>query len=211
MKPIMASRRKYIELVMPTPNRDVEHLSRLRDYYAETRRIPTQQRIAKLIGFSKTSARKLLDRLVAEEYITRTPDDEAWIPARRFFERPLVESSVQAGMPVAAEGVSAEPFFVDEYIVRQPSRTIMIPVRGESMIDAGINDGDVAVVERGAVAKNGDFVVAIVDDEFTLKELATERGQFILKPHNKAFPVIRPKKALEIFGVLVGLVRRYRH
>jgi repressor LexA len=79
------------------------------------------------------------------------------------------------------------------------------------MIDAGINDGDVAVVERCVAARNGDFVVAIVDDEFTLKELATERGQFILKPHNKAFPVIRPKGKLEIFGVLVGLVRRYRH
>ena len=114
-------------------------------------------------------------------------------------------------MPVATEGVAAEAFFVDEYVVRQPSRTVMIPVKGESMIDAGINDGDVAVVERGVAARSGDFVVAIVDDEFTLKELATERGQFILKPHNKAFPVIRPKGKLEIFGVLVGLVRRYRH
>ena len=207
----MVSCRKPVKLIMPTPNRDEEHLAKLRDYYAETRRIPTQQRIAELIGFSKPAARKLLDRLVAEGYITRTPDDEAWIPAQRFFERPLVDASVQAGMPVATEGVAAEPFFVDEYVVRQPSRTVMIPVRGESMIDAGINDGDVAVVERGVAARNGDFVVAIVDDEFTLKELATERGQFILKPHNKAFPVIRPKGKLEIFGVLVGLVRRYRH
>ena len=207
----MVSCRKPVKLIMPTPNRDEEHLAKLRDYYAETRRIPTQQRIAELIGFSKPAARKLLDRLVAEGYITRTPDDEAWIPAQRFFERPLVEASVHAGMPVATEGVAAEPFFVDEYVVRQPSRTVMIPVRGESMIDAGINDGDVAVVERGVAARSGDFVVAIVDDEFTLKELATERGQFILKPHNKAFPVIRPKGKLEIFGVLVGLVRRYRH
>ena len=59
---------------MPTPNRDVEHLAKLRDYYAETRRIPTQQRIADLIGFSKPAARKLLDRLVSEGFITRTPD-----------------------------------------------------------------------------------------------------------------------------------------
>ncbi len=207
----MVSCGKPVKLIMPTPNRDDEHLAKLRDYYAETRRIPTQQRIAELIGFTKPAARKLLDRLVAEGYITRTPDDEAWIPAQRFFERPLVEASVHAGMPVATEGVAAEPFFVDEYVVRQPSRTVMIPVRGESMIDAGINDGDVAVVERGVAAMSGDFVVAIVDDEFTLKELATERGQFILKPHNKAFPVIRPKGKVEIFGVLVGLVRRYRH
>lgn len=196
---------------MPTPNRDTEYLAKLRDYYAETRRIPTQQRIADLMGFTKAAARKLLDRLVSEGFITRTPDDEAWIPANRFFERPLAEATVQAGMPVATEAVPAEPFYVDDYVVRQPSKTIMITVKGESMIDAGINDGDVAVVERGIAAKSGDFVVAIVDDEFTLKELGTERGQFILIPHNKAFPVIRPKGNLEIFGVLVGLVRRYRH
>jgi len=49
-----------------------------------------------------------------------------------------------------------------------------------------------------------------VDNEFTLKELALERGKFILRPHNKAFPVIRPKGSLEIYGVMVGLVRRYR-
>jgi repressor LexA len=195
---------------MPTPNRDAEYLAKLRDYYAETRRIPTQQRIADLMGFTKAAARKLLDRLVSEGFITRTPDDEAWVPAQRFFERPLAEATVQAGMPVATDAVAAEPFFVDEFVVRQPSRTVMIPVKGESMIDAGINEGDLAVVERGVAAKNGDFVVAIVDNEYTLKELATERGQFVLKPHNKAFPVIRPKGHLEIFGVLVGLIRRYR-
>ena len=196
---------------MATPNRDAEHLSKLRDYYAIARRIPTQQRIADLIGFSKPAARKLLDRLEAEGFVTRTPDDDAWIPAQRFFERPLVQASVQAGLPVATEAAPAEPFLVDEYVVRQPSRTVMIPVKGESMRDAGINDGDIAVVERGRGAKPGDFVIAIVDDEFTLKELASERGQFVLKPHNKAFPVIRPRGQLEIFGVLVGLVRRYGH
>jgi len=196
---------------MPTPNRDTEYLAKLRDYYAETRRIPTQQRIADLMGFSKQAACKFLGRLVTEKFITRTPDNEAWIPAQRFFERPTVEASVQAGMPVATEAVNAEPFFVDDYVVRQPSRTVMIPVKGESMIDAGIQDGDIAVVERGFAAKIGDFVVAIVDNEFTLKELATERGQFVLKPHNKGFPVIRPREKLEVFGVLVGLVRRYRH
>ena len=78
------------------------------------------------------------------------------------------------------------------------------------MIEAGINEGDLAVVERDLTAKVGDFVVAIVDNEFTLKELGSERGQFVLKPHNKAFQTIRPKGQLEIYGVLVGIIRRYR-
>jgi repressor LexA len=196
---------------MPTPNRDNEHLAKLRDYYADARRIPSQQRIAALIGFSKAAARKFLERLETQGFLTRTPDDDAWVPAKRFFERPLADATVPAGMPVLAADVSGDPFFVDDYLVRTPSRTAMIPIKGESMIDAGINDGDIAVVERGTAASAGDFVVAIVDNEFTLKELAIERSQFILRPHNKAFPVIRPQGSLEIYGVMVGLIRRYRN
>jgi SOS-response transcriptional repressor LexA len=183
----------------------------LRDYYVDARRIPSHQRIAELIGFSKAAARKFLDRLGSGGYLIRTPDDDAWLPARRFFERALVNATVQAGMPVSTDAAAADPFFVDDYVVRQPSRTVMIPVKGDSMIEAGIHEGDIAVVERGGAARPGDFVVAIVDDEFTLKELVSERGKFVLKPHNKAFPVIRPKGTLEIFGVMVGLVRRYQH
>ncbi|MDD5249320.1 MAG: S24 family peptidase [Rhodocyclaceae bacterium] len=194
---------------MPTPNRDPEHLAKLRDYYADARRIPSQQRIAALIGFSKAAARKLLERLEVQGFLDRTPDDDAWVPAKRFFERNLADVSVPAGMPVLANDVGGEPFFVDEYLIRTPSRTAMIPIRGESMIDAGINDGDIAVVDRSLAAKAGDFVVAIVDNEFTLKELASENGAFVLRPHNKAFAVIRPHGALEIYGVMVGLVRRY--
>jgi SOS-response transcriptional repressor LexA len=196
---------------MPTPNRDNEHLAKLRDYYADARRIPSQQRIAALIGFSKAAARKFLERLETQGFLARTPDDDAWVPAKRFFERPLADATVPAGMPVLANDVGGDPFFVDDYLVRTPSRTAMIPIKGESMIDAGINDGDIAVVERGTAASAGDFVVAIVDNEFTLKELAIERGKFILRPHNKAFPVVRPQGSLEIYGVMVGLVRRYRN
>ncbi len=194
---------------MPTPNRDFEHLAKLRDYYVEARRIPSQQRVAQLIGFSKAAARKFLERIGASGYLVRTPDDDAWLPARPFFERALADASVQAGMPVATEAAAAEPFYVDDYLVRQPSRTVMIPVKGDSMVDAGIHEGDIAVVERERVAKSGDFVVAVVDDEFTLKELVREHGKFILKPHNAEYPIIRPKGRLEVFGVMVGLVRRY--
>ena len=83
-------------------------------------------------------------------------------------------------------------------------------VKGDSMIDAGIHEGDIAVVEKRNLANIGDIVVAIVDNEFTLKTLDKERGQYILRPANPAFPVIRPQGTLEIFGVLVGLIRKYR-
>ena len=90
----------------------------------------------------------------------------------------------------------------------RPSQTVLVRVKGDSMMDAGILDGDLVVVEKAAAAKRGDIVVAIVDGEFTLKTLDLERGRFVLKPENPAYPVIRPEGALEIFGVMVGLVRK---
>ena len=197
---------------MPTPNNDPEHLARLQDYFAENRRIPSYQRICELLGFaSKAAARKLLQRLEVAGFVDRTPDDDAWMPATRFFERRLASFPVRAGAPDIIEGSAGDAFLVDDYLIRQPSRTVMVPVKGDSMIDAGIHDGDVVVVERNKTANIGDFVIAIVDNEFTLKELATEKGRFILKPHNRAYPVIRPKNDLEIYGVVTGLVRRYRN
>lgn len=191
--------------------RDNDYLGSLRDYYAEARRIPSYQRICELMGFaSKTAAKKLLDRLESAGFVERTPDDDAWMPTMRFFERPLADVAVRAGAPDMIEGTQGELLLIDQYLVRQPSRTVMVPVKGDSMIDAGIHDGDIVVVERAKAAHSGDFVVAIVDDEFTLKELALEKGKFVLKPHNPAYPVIRPQGQLEIYGVVTGLVRRYR-
>ena len=66
------------------------------------------------------------------------------------------------------------------------------------------------VVEVQPNANVGEIVVAIVDNEFTVKYLAKERNEFVLKPANKAYPVIRPRGRLEIFGVMAGLARRTR-
>jgi repressor LexA len=81
-------------------------------------------------------------------------------------------------------------------------------VKGDSMLEVGILDGDLAVVEKRNTARRGEIVIAIVDNQFTLKRLDLERGHFVLRPENKAYPVIRPEGTLEIFGVMVGLVRK---
>ena len=94
--------------------------------------------------------------------------------------------------------------------MRHPSRTTLIPITGDSMVDAGIREGDLAVVERDIPARPGDLVVAVVNNELTLKSLAVEDGAAILRPANPRYPIIRPGDQLDIFGVVVGLIRSYR-
>lgn len=191
-------------------NRDAEYLAKLQDYYADWKSIPSYAKLCEVFGIaSKSWVKAILTRLGAAGFIERTPDG-VWVPTRQFFARPLAESSVQAGMPVSVTATHGDFFVIDEMLVDTPSRTTLIPVRGDSMIDAGIHDGDIAVVEKRNLANAGEIVVAIVDNEFTLKTLDKERGQFILRPANQAYPVIRPRGSLEIFGVLIGLVRKYR-
>ena len=99
---------------------------------------------------------------------------------------------------------------IDEHLISHPSKTVLIKVKGDSMIDAGIHPGDTVVVEKRGSANAGDIVVAILDNEFTLKRFERERGRVVLRPENKAYPVIRPKGDVEIFGVVVGQFRKYR-
>lgn len=144
----------------------------------------------------------------AEGYLESTPQKRLK-PGPRFFERPLAEG-LRAGLPSPAAEVGPGTLSIDEYLVHHPSKTVLITVQGDSMIDAGIHAGDVVVVERQRTARVGDIVVAMVDNEFTLQTLGHERGRIVLRPANKAFQVIRPKGDLEIFGVVVGQFRRYR-
>jgi SOS regulatory protein LexA len=157
---------------------------------------------------SKASAAETVLRLKGEGFLRSTPDRRLK-PGKRFFERPVAES-IRAGTQSPAADTAAEALTIDAHLVANPSRTILIKVKGDSMIDAGILDGDTVVVEKRTTADVGDIVVAIVDNEFTLKRLARDRGRIVLRPENKAYPVIRPKDDLEIFGVVVGQFRSYR-
>jgi len=129
-------------------------------------------------------------------------------PTKRFFERTLAESPVHAGLPNPIDDAEGDALTIDDYLIERPSQTVLVRVKGDSMMDAGILEGDLVVVEKAAAAKRGDIVIAIVDGQFTLKRLDLDRGSFVLKPENKAYPVIRPEGTLEIFGVMVGLVRK---
>jgi repressor LexA len=187
---------------------DRSYLGLLQDYYARHRALPSYASIGQLLGLkSKSSVAAMVARLKLAGYLDTTPDRRL-APTARFFARPLAESPVQAGLPNPVEDAPGDALTIDDYLIEHPSQTVLVRVRGDSMIDAGILEGDLVVVEKTPSAKRGDIVVAIVDGQFTLKRLELERGKFVLKAENPAYPVIRPEDALEIFGVMVGLVRK---
>ena len=188
---------------------DHEHLATLQGYYAEHRVLPSYARLMSLLGFaSKSAIKKVLERLADAGMLERTLDGD-WAPSERFFERAIATQPVAAGTPISADADIHEQISIDRFLIDQPAKTVLIRVKGDSMVDAGIHDGDLAVVERKTEATQGDIVVAIVDDEFTLKTLARDKDGYHLLPANPNYSVIRPNGKLEIFGVLVGLVRRY--
>lgn len=188
---------------------DAQYLAKLQDYYARHGVLPSYSAIGTLVGLSsKASVAEMAMRLKAAGFLESAPDRRLK-PGKRFFERALADS-VRAGLPSPATDTQPEGLSIDNYLVGKPSRTILITVKGDSMIDAGIHRGDHVVVEKRVAATPGDIVVAIVDNEFTLKRLAREKGRLVLKPENKAYPTIRPKDDAEIYGVVVGLVRKYK-
>ncbi len=189
--------------------KDIQHLAKLQDYHAENGIFPPYSVIMSLLGFkSKSPVAALILRLKGEGYLESTREKRLK-PGRRFFERSIYDS-VRAGFPAPAGDMRHDTLAIDEFLVERPSSTVLVTVKGDSMIDAGILPGDTVVVEKRSSANAGDMVIAIVDNEFTLKTLDMEKGKFVLKPANPAYPVIRPQGDLEIFGVVVGQFRKYR-
>ncbi|HWK53947.1 MAG TPA: S24 family peptidase [Hyphomicrobiales bacterium] len=196
---------------MARPNRDPIHLAALQDYYAEHRLIPSYAAISALLGFqAKTAAAALVRRLEQAGYLRRTPDRRI-TPTPRFFERPRSVGAVRAGLPEAITDSAADMVSLDTLLVHKPSLTFFMPIKGDSMIDVGLLEGDTAICERRQRARVGDIVVAWIGGEATIKTLAREQGRYVLTPENqaKAYPVLRPDP-LELLAVVTGSFRSYR-
>lgn len=189
-------------------NRDSEYLAKLRDYYAEHRVLPSYSAVATLLGLRSTSAVAALVKRMKEAGFLDSGPGGRLQPGDRFFERPVSGNQIE-GMPHAVNDAPIRGLNVDAYLVDQPSRTELLTVKEDSMIEAGLMPGDTVVVKKGAPTKPGDVVVAIVNNEFTVKYLAYDRHGFFLKPGNRAYAPIRSKDDLEIYGLVVGMFRKY--
>lgn len=190
-------------------NIDSTYLAKLQDYYADNGVLPPYSTIMGIVGLkSKSPVAALVARLKLQGYLESTPEKRLK-PGKRFFERPIFDS-VRAGLPCPAVDSHHDTLTIDEYLVANPSSTVLVNVKGDSMVDAGILPGDTVIVEKRNVANVGDMVIAIVDNDFTLKTLGKEKNQYVLIPANPAYPVIRPQGDMEIFGIVVGQFRKYK-
>lgn len=188
--------------------RDTDYLAALRDYYATHRVLPSYAKVGQLVGLRSTSSvAALVDRLKAAGYLESAPDRRLQ-PGSKFFERAIVDR-IQASEPAPSNDLPIDGFNIDHYLIDQPSRTVLLEVNGESMIDKGLLPGDVVIVKKGAPAKPGDIVVAIVDNAYTVKTLAHDAQGFYLEAANPAFKPIRPLEHLEVFGLVVGSFRKF--
>lgn len=124
---------------------------------------------------------------------------------------PLFASKIKAGFPSPAQDYIERTLDLNELCIRHPSSTFFVRVEGDSMVEAGIYDSDVLVVDRSIDAEHGDIVVAAVGGEFTVKELCT-RPSLMLLPRNPAYKPIRPNNGeeLSIFGVVTNVIRQMR-
>lgn len=188
---------------------DDKHLATLRAYYKGTGAFPSMPRLCEVLGLASTSSVfALVGRLSKAGFLKRV--DGRIVPTKLFFARPLL-GSVRAGHPQPADQAEPEVLTLDDYLIDDPNRTSLHKVRGDSMRDAGILEGDLVVVEHNAPAAPGDIVVAVVDGEMTVKTLRrTSEGRFYLEAANPAYPEIHPKTSLEVLGVVVSVCRRMR-
>ncbi|MBE6478127.1 MAG: translesion error-prone DNA polymerase V autoproteolytic subunit [Propionibacteriaceae bacterium] len=114
---------------------------------------------------------------------------------------PLAVETVPAGFPSPAQDYWEHDIDLNEHLIRNRPATFVVRVAGDSMEGAGIFDGDELIVDRSLQAGEGDVVIAVIEDELTVKRLHLTPDGPQLQPANDAYPVLRPRE-LRIWGVV---------
>ena len=174
---------------------------------------PTVREICEKVQLKSTSSvHSHLEQLEKNGYIHRDPTKPRAIEIvddtrRELVNVPLI-GTVAAGAPILADE-NVENYFPIPAELLPNSETFMLKVRGNSMIDVGIYDGDRVIVEQTSVAENGEIVVALIDDSATVKRFFKENGHYRLQPENATMdPIIVDK--VQILGKVIGLLRLMR-
>lgn len=124
---------------------------------------------------------------------------------------PLADASVRAGFPSPAADFGESRIDLVAELIRHPQATYLLRVRGLSMVEAGIDDNDIVVVDRALKPATGNIVVAVVDGDFTVKYLQLRAGRVKLKAANPTFPDITFKdgQTVEVWGVVTSCIKQF--
>lgn len=127
-------------------------------------------------------------------------------------ELPLAGTAVAAGFPSPAEDHLEVTLDLNRALVRHPEATFYARVKGSSMVDAGIHEGDILVIDRSLDPKEGDIALCFLDGEFTVKRIAREGGELFLMPENSDFTPIRIglESDFRVWGVVTYVIHRSR-
>ena len=131
---------------------------------------------------------------------------------RKDLSLPLFSARVQAGFPSPADDHLERSIDLNEELVRHPAATFFVRVKGESMLDAGIQSGDILVVDRSLTPTDRKIVVAMIDGEFTVKRFRNQEGRIFLEAANEQFPAmeISGDQELVVWGVVSFVIHPAR-
>ena len=124
---------------------------------------------------------------------------------------PLLNDSVSAGFPSPADDYTEENIDLNEQLISNPFSTFFLRVKGDSMINAGIKDKDLIIVDKSLTARPGNIIIAMIDGEFTIKRLSIKNDELYLKAENHNYPNFSFKNHIDvqIWGVVIYSIHSY--
>lgn len=168
--------------------------------------MPSYREICYLFNFkSKASGQYLVKKLIEAGLLEK--DQSGKLLPKKILLPQL--GFIPAGSPISVSEQLLDAFSLEEYLVDQPETSYILEVHGDSMIGAGIYPKDLVIVDSARRPRNGDIVVANVDNEYTLKYLKNKKGKVMLVPANPKYKPIKPKNSLAINGVVISVARKY--
>jgi len=186
----------------------MDHKEKIFNFYYQHKRMPSYAEIMALVGYkSKNAVSKLVDRLVDAGVLEKDSHGKL-IPTVGAGEIPLL-GLVEAGIPSVADGDQLDTLSVEEYLVPHKEKTFILEVKGDSMIEAHIDEGDMVIAERAEIARDKDIVVAEIDGGWTLKYFRTDGKKEWLEPANQYLKPIYPEEYLRVAAVVRGVIRKY--